>query len=89
MLAVFQDEGFQETTRAKYPVSAHGALPRLSIGREHVDFDEAKIDALKDSFSDKDEKEEFLKLIFAAISHSSNEPMSLSRLFSDIMLDET
>ena len=76
MLAVFQDGGFEEITQAKHPVSAHGALPRVWIGRERVDFDEAIIDTLKDSLSDKEEKEEFLELIFAAISHSSNEPVA-------------
>lgn len=39
-----------------------------------MDFDEAIIDTLKDSLSDKEEKEEFLELIFAAISPSSSEP---------------
>lgn len=49
-----------------------GGLPRVSIGREHVEGSEATIDLLKESLMDKDEKGEFLEMMFAAISHASN-----------------
>lgn len=39
-----------------------------------MNYDEATIDTLKESLLDKEEKGEFLEMIFAAISHASNEP---------------
>jgi len=49
-----------------------GGLPRVSIGRKHVEGSEATTDLLKESLVDKDEKGEFLEMMFAAISHASN-----------------
>lgn len=49
-----------------------GGLPRVSIGRKHVEGSEATIDLLKESLMDKDEKGEFLEMMFAAISYASN-----------------
>lgn len=76
---------------------ARGALPRVSIGCAHVDFDQATIGTLKDSLLDKEGQGEFLEMIFAAISHASNEPVvtyrslkleSVKTFFLDTILDE-
>lgn len=53
---------------------ARGALPRVSIGREHVDYDQATADTLKDSLLEKEERHAFLEIISAMVSHASNEP---------------
>ncbi|CAM9682234.1 unnamed protein product [Laminaria digitata] len=58
-----------KTPRAQNNLFPAGdAFPRVSIGCEHVDYDESTIDTLKASLLDK-EKLVFLEIIFAAISH--------------------
>ncbi|CAN0139158.1 unnamed protein product [Ectocarpus sp. 6 AP-2014] len=54
---------------------AGGALPHVSIGCTPVNYDETTIDTLKESLLEKEEKGEFLEMMFAAISHASNEPV--------------
>lgn len=93
----FKTEALKKPRRQNILFPAKGALPRVSIGCEHVDFDEATIGTLTQSLLDKEEKGEFLELIFAAISHSSNDPSvtyralkleSVKTFFLDEMLDE-
>lgn len=52
------------------------ARPRvLTIGREHIDFEEATVDTLNGCLADgRNDKGEFLDIIFAIISHSHREP---------------
>ena len=55
---------------------AGGAFPRVSIVREHLDFDEVSIGTLKDSLLDKkQEKEPFVEIMRAMISLSPDEPV--------------
>lgn len=55
---------------------AGGAFPRVSIVREHLDFDEVSIGTLKDSLLDKNqEKEPFVEIMRAMISLSPDEPV--------------
>lgn len=49
-----------------------GGLPIVSIGYKHVQGDNATISKLQESLMDKDEKGEFLEMMFAIISHASN-----------------
>jgi len=76
---------------------ALNAFPEVSIGSRHIDFDEATFDTLKESLLDKDEKGEFLEMMFAMISHASNEPIvtfrclrleSVKAFFLEKVLDE-
>lgn len=77
---------------------AGDALPSVSIGCEHVDYDEATIATLKESLLEKEEKGEFLEMMFAAISHASNEPVvtyqgiqleSVKTFFLETILDKS
>lgn len=54
---------------------AGGAFPRVSIVREHLDFDEVTLDTLKDSLLNKREKEPFLEIMRAIISLSPDGPV--------------
>jgi len=76
---------------------ANDALPRVSIGCEHVKYDEATIETLKDSLMEKKEKDEFLGIMFSAISHAANDPVctwrgiklnSVKEFFLETMLDK-
>lgn len=49
-----------------------GGLPRVSIGRKHLEGEEATVSKLKESLVDKTEKGEFLEMMFAIVSHASN-----------------
>lgn len=49
-----------------------GGLPCVLIGRKHLEGEEATISKLQESLIDKDEKGEFLEMMFAIISHASN-----------------
>ncbi|CAM9544959.1 unnamed protein product, partial [Pylaiella littoralis] len=60
-------------------IPAGGAFPRVSIVREHVDFNEATIDTLKHSLLDKREKEEFLGIMRAIISLAPHGPVATYR----------
>ncbi|CAM9098125.1 unnamed protein product [Ectocarpus sp. 12 AP-2014] len=71
----FKDEALKKPRRHNILFPAKGALPRVSIGCEHVNFDDATIDTLKGSLLDKEGKAEFLEMIFAAISHAFNDPV--------------
>lgn len=61
---------------------AGDAFPHVSIGREPVKYEDATTDKLKkakktiaklkESLMDKDEKGEFLEMMFAIVSHASN-----------------
>lgn len=50
------------------------AFPLGQIGSENIDFDEATVYTLKDCLLDTKEKDEFLDIIFATISHSHEQP---------------
>lgn len=57
-----------------FPVN--GTLPQATIGCEHADFDQATINTLKNCFvDDTKEKDEFLDIIFAIISHAHRQPL--------------
>ncbi|CAM9947501.1 unnamed protein product, partial [Ectocarpus fasciculatus] len=57
-----------------FPVN--GTLPLATIGCEHADFDQATINTLKNCFvDDTKEKDEFLDIIFAIISHAHRQPL--------------
>lgn len=46
---------------------AGGAFPVVRIGREHVDFDNATVDTLKNSLLENKEREEFLEIVRAVV----------------------
>ena len=74
-----------------------GGLPTATIGREHIGFDEATVDTLKECLFDTDKKGEFLDIIFAIISHSHKQPgdtfagiktKAVRKFFIEKMLDQ-
>lgn len=76
---------------------SNGGLPQATIGCDHIGFDEATVDTLKDCLFDTDKKEEFLDIIFAIISHSHKQPHdtfagikteTASKFFMDKILDK-
>lgn len=68
---------------------AGDALPNVSIGCEHVDYDDATIATLKECLLEKDEKGAFLEMMFAAISHASNEPFFVETILDKSQADES
>ena len=50
------------------------ALPIVSIGCAHVNYDQATVATLKESLIQREEKEEFLQMMLAVISHASMKP---------------
>ena len=76
---------------------AGDALPIVSIGCEHVNYEEATVATLEECLMEKEEKATFLQMMFAVVSHVSNEPSvtfgglnveSVKTYFLENMLDE-
>lgn len=55
---------------------ACGALPSVSIGCDHIDFDQATCNTLKDSLFERKEKDVFVGIICAIISVASSGPVA-------------
>lgn len=65
---------------------ANGACPQATIVREHVDYDKATVTTLKHCLLETKEKDEFLDIIFAIISHSHKQP---TETFAGMKLETT
>lgn len=68
----FKEDVLKPTRKQNNLYPAGDALPYVSIGREPVIYDCTATETLKTSLIDKPEKEEFLEIMFAAISYASN-----------------
>lgn len=75
-----------------------GKLPRVVIGREHIDFDQATTDTLKGALLDRPEKDEFLQVMCAIVSLAACGPVKtylalelepVKAFFMDTILDKT
>lgn len=58
---------------------ARGALPRVSIGRDHIDYDQATIGTLTKSLLEGDERRAFLEIMNGAISRAMKQPVTCKR----------
>lgn len=65
---------------------AKDASPQAQIGCEHVDYDEATADTLKECLFDTKERDVFLDIIFAIVSHAHKKPADT---FAGMKLDTT